>query len=170
MTCNDANCNKPAFQRGFCQRHYMEFYRYGPDYATVRPICGDCGQDTGGKTRRKQFCDPCAKERIRGDRRRANNRRRSQSGEGDHYTIQMLLDLDGDSCYLCMAKIEGKPSIDHVVPLSRGGSDIIQNVALTHWVCNNRKKAKNVGELYLEFPDMQIPERIGGLIRGENAA
>lgn len=161
MTCNDPNCDKAAFQRGYCQRHYMDFYRYGLDYATVKPVCGDCGQPTGGKTRRKLYCDSCARERIRCDRKRANNRRRSQSEQGDHYTVKMLLDLDGDACYLCREVITGRPSVDHVVPLSRGGSDTVSNVALTHWECNNRKRAKSLGEVHLEFPDMAVPERMG---------
>lgn len=161
MTCNDVNCNKAAFQRGYCQRHYMDFYRYGPDYATVKPVCGDCGQPTGGKTRRKQFCDSCAKTRVRVDRRRANNRRRSRSSVGDHYTIKMLLDLDGDTCYLCMAKLTDQPSVDHVIALSLGGTDTINNVALTHWECNNRKKAKKLDDLYVVFPNMAVPERMG---------
>lgn len=161
MTCNDANCTEIAFQRGYCRRHYMDFYRYGENYAEVKPVCGDCGGATGGKTRRKRYCDDCAKVRIRQDRIRANNRRRSQSGEGEHYTIQMLLDLDGDVCYLCTERLTDKPSIDHVLPLARGGSDIIENVALTHWECNNRKRAKTIGELYLVFPRLQVPERMG---------
>jgi len=157
--CSHDNCSSPVLQKSYCAKHYMDFYRYGN--IEFQATCNGCGTEMTAKTRRRQFCDCCSRERIRGDSRRAGNRRRSWSGEGDHYTIPMLLDLDGDVCYLCSEIIDGKPSVDHVLPLSRGGSDTVSNVALTHWACNNRKRAKKVDELYLEFPSMQIPERLG---------
>jgi 5-methylcytosine-specific restriction endonuclease McrA len=168
MICNDPTCSDEVLQCGYCSRHFMMFYRYGPDYAKL-PGCRQCGGPTDGKSRIKKYCDLCARDRIRQDRIRANNRRRSQSGTGDHYTIQMLLDMDGDTCYLCMGKMIGRPSIDHIVPLSRGGTDTINNVALTHWECNNRKKAKTLGDSYLEFPNMRLPERVE-ISNGKNAA
>lgn len=34
------------------------------------------------------------------------------------------------------------PSIDHILPLARGGGDVPNNVQLAHLVCNMRKHAK----------------------------
>jgi len=166
MTCNDAKCDSPAERRGYCLKHYMHFYRYGANYADV-PACRDCGNPTGSDKRVKRYCDDCAIIRIRQDRIRANNRRRSRSGKGDHYTIQILLDLDGQTCYLCGTTLTESPSIDHVIALSLGGTDTVDNVALTHWECNNRKKAKNLDDTRLEFPHMAIPSRIRGELRCE---
>jgi len=35
-------------------------------------------------------------------------------------------------------------TIDHVVPLSRGGPDAPDNVATAHWRCNREKRAQSV--------------------------
>lgn len=36
--------------------------------------------------------------------------------------------------------------VDHLVPLSKGGSDTLENVRPTHAVCNLRKNAKELQE------------------------
>ena len=28
------------------------------------------------------------------------------------------------------------PSLDHLIPVSLGGADVIENLQLTHWICN----------------------------------
>jgi 5-methylcytosine-specific restriction endonuclease McrA len=33
-------------------------------------------------------------------------------------------------------------TIDHVLPISKGGLDTMENVALAHWICNIRKGNK----------------------------
>lgn len=46
-------------------------------------------------------------------------------------------------CYLCMGKADPDNwHLDHVIPLSRGGSHSLDNVAVTHPACNLRKGAK----------------------------
>jgi 5-methylcytosine-specific restriction endonuclease McrA len=48
---------------------------------------------------------------------------------------------ESDICWLC-----GKPgadSIDHVVPVAKGGSDAISNLRPAHlWPCNQRKGSR----------------------------
>jgi len=47
------------------------------------------------------------------------------------------------TCYLCNKQIEGNDlSIDHVIPLSKGGSHTYENVKATHLICNLRKGTK----------------------------
>jgi hypothetical protein len=47
-------------------------------------------------------------------------------------------------CYLCGEDINpgDSTSLDHIVPLARGGPHIFDNLALTHFSCNSRKGAK----------------------------
>ena len=33
-------------------------------------------------------------------------------------------------------------TVDHVIPLSKGGSDELENLRPAHWICNNRKSDK----------------------------
>ncbi|NDE02585.1 MAG: HNH endonuclease [Gammaproteobacteria bacterium] len=61
-----------------------------------------------------------------------------------------LADRDGDRCAICHQMVDLKirsgtrgsdagPSIDHVIPRSRGGSDDLANLRLTHWGCNRKR-------------------------------
>jgi 5-methylcytosine-specific restriction endonuclease McrA len=99
-------------------------------------------------------------------RREAERRSRARhfGVEYEYYTEQQVYDLYGHTCYLCdteidmsAARIVGQPGweqgyhLDHVVPLSRGGSDILANVRPSHGVCNLRK-----GTLLLEELDTPV--------------
>ncbi len=60
-----------------------------------------------------------------------------------------LLERDGAACYLCTAGLSLATrypdplfaSVDHVIPLARGGTNDRANLRLTHLVCNLRKRA-----------------------------
>lgn len=57
---------------------------------------------------------------------------------------------DGGTCWLCRRQVPRvvgdvlSPSLDHVIPLSRGGEHSYANVRLSHSICNARKGAKEV--------------------------
>jgi hypothetical protein len=62
------------------------------------------------------------------------------------WIIDVLRKRDGDDCYLCGHKIAPiAMTVDHVVPLSKGGTDDTTNYKLTHSTCNLAK-----GNLSLE--------------------
>ncbi len=48
---------------------------------------------------------------------------------------------DNSICYLCGFEIETveDASWDHIIPLSKGGKDSEDNLALTHYSCNSEK-------------------------------
>jgi len=59
--------------------------------------------------------------------------------------INTLLERDGEHCRIC-----GKPftdfapaELDHIIPRSKGGPDILSNLQLVHSICNRRKMAKD---------------------------
>jgi 5-methylcytosine-specific restriction endonuclease McrA len=84
-------------------------------------------------------------ERVRMlDRVQASKRRAWKHGvESDGSTLADLIELNPQLiCYLCNQEITGDIHIDHVIPLARGGSDTIDNKALTHPFCNMSKGAK----------------------------
>ena len=78
------------------------------------------------------------------DRANASRRRAWKRGvESDGSTLGDLINLNPEPiCYLCDREITSDIHIDHVVPLARGGSDTIDNKALTHPFCNMSKGAK----------------------------
>ena len=74
----------------------------------------------------------------------------------DIYTMEQVLDLYGITCYLCDKAIDmDSPRncignrwefglhIDHLIPISKGGADTLENVRPTHALCNINKGARN---------------------------
>lgn len=72
--------------------------------------------------------------------------------ESEAYTTQQILDLYGTDCHVCKEPIdlaaprsnhekgwEKGLQIDHVLALSRGGTDLISNVKPSHGICNAKK-------------------------------
>lgn len=81
----------------------------------------------------------------RGRMRRA----KANGGELGYYSDEQVLELYGTNCHICEESIDfdaprqcGKDGwekgfhVDHVIPLSRGGADTIENVRPSHGQCN----------------------------------
>ena len=64
-----------------------------------------------------------------------------------------LFDLANGICYLCNKPITNmqEANIDHVIPRSRGGSNRMSNLRLTHESCNTIKADKLLSELGIEL-------------------
>lgn len=59
-----------------------------------------------------------------------------------------ILERDGYVCHLCLDPIPRvaespvdplAPTLDHVIPLARGGAHHPDNLAAAHFICNSRK-------------------------------
>lgn len=69
-----------------------------------------------------------------------------------------LMERDGYRCYLCDMQIDPNlrhphplsSSLDHIVPISRGGEHSDSNVAVVHLRCNLRKGIKTPAEMGIE--------------------
>lgn len=74
-----------------------------------------------------------------------------------YYTTQEVFERDGWVCQICSTKVDEGLSrrdrwgatIDHIVPLSRGGFDIYENAQLAHRICNVKKGRNTMTSLYL---------------------
>lgn len=64
-------------------------------------------------------------------------KRRAEMSRKRESLLLMLSDRDGDGCAVCGS--QSHPEIDHVVPISRGGSDAIDNLQILCRSCNRRK-------------------------------
>lgn len=71
-----------------------------------------------------------------------------------HVTLKNVMKRDGGLCKLCGKPVDTTdrrgnglgyyyPTIDHIVPLSKGGEHVMSNVQLAHMICNSRKGADN---------------------------
>jgi 5-methylcytosine-specific restriction endonuclease McrA len=83
-----------------------------------------------------------------------NNKRLHKNAKQEPYTYKQVLETYGKTCHLCNKEIDlkaprqvGKKGweqglhIDHIIPLSKGGDDTLQNVKPSHGQCNIVKSA-----------------------------
>lgn len=86
-------------------------------------------------------------DKVKESTRKNKNRRRGAKVE--NYTTQEALDLYGSDCYLCGKAIdldaprwtaipgwENGLHLDHVIRISEGGKDCLENVRPSHALCN----------------------------------
>ena len=111
--------------------------------------CGECGEEFTARHPSARWCSSRCQMRHRS---RESSRRRGTGTGAVPYTDREIFERDGWRCYLCGKTVKhttartdpGGATIDHVVPLSRGGADVPDNVATAHWRCNREKRARLV--------------------------
>ena len=140
---------------------------YGTRARVYSGFCAWCSAPifwTAGEKRRR-FCDlSCAASyggTIRGldpveraNRRAAYRRKRRAAGVvSEPYTLAEIAKRDGWCCGECRRRIipgiawpdRWSATIDHIIPLSRGGNDTRANVQLCHAACNSEKGGRLAG-------------------------
>ncbi len=81
-----------------------------------------------------------------------SNKRRLLTSDLIYKTVQLVYEENIKkygtlTCYLCELSIEfGKDSLEHKVPLSRGGTNEYRNLGVAHRSCNSRKNNKTEQE------------------------
>lgn len=121
-------------------------------------VCKNCGKEfcqmaTGYNS--LQYCSESCQVRWNGRRQRDKRVKRMMTGDHDSdITLEKLYQRDGGTCYLCGNQCDWNdgvikdgtfvagqqyPSIDHVIPLSKGGRHTWENVKLSCRGCNSRK-------------------------------
>jgi len=131
---------------------------------TTQRECKICGAlfdiiDTASNVTCSVECSKALK-RYHADKRIPDEQRR------DEISLNRLYKRDGGICYLCGGRCDWNdwrvaasgnkypgdkyPTIDHVVPVSRGGLDAWENVRLACWKCNIEKGAAFDDEHVLE--------------------
>jgi 5-methylcytosine-specific restriction endonuclease McrA len=73
---------------------------------------------------------------------RAKYRARARGYEGGHFTVlewRALVEACGGRCLACGVAKPEDLTVDHVVPLALGGSNIIENIQPLCTVCNGIK-------------------------------
>lgn len=113
-----------------------------------RGLCRDCGDAPPAKY--SQSCDPCLADRKAATRRRnkvpsGHVARAKRFGvHHQYFKPASVYERDGWQCGICHQPIDRtlhhpdrmSVSLDHVVPLSRGGSHTPDNCQAAHWWCN----------------------------------
>lgn len=60
------------------------------------------------------------------------------------------------TCILCYRPIRFKDdSIDHKIPVKRGGTNEYKNLGVAHLICNRKKGIMTLGEWFLKYPQLK---------------
>ncbi len=120
--------------------------------------CALCGARFKKKAENQKFCTSACRKRASWRKHDPLRDKRFKGAIIDNdITLHKLFRMSGGVCYLCggacdwndKITINGRPyakakypSIDHVIPLSKGGEHSWNNVRLAHLGCNSSKGAK----------------------------
>lgn len=149
--------NKLKQMRQAERQHQKELIKYkGVQMELDMYVCCECGGLFAGNNKRKR-CERC--QRIE-ESRRCHTKdvlRRAKTETGDtSISLDALMERDAGICWICGKRVDTNdyhwkdkifvagnnyPSIDHVIPLAKGGRHEWQNVKLAHRICNSRKGA-----------------------------
>ncbi|MEV0237583.1 HNH endonuclease signature motif containing protein [Nonomuraea sp. NPDC050786] len=124
--------------------------------------CTGCGVDYRSGDADSRFCSwecflkghqiwPSDAERYRA-KGRARRALMAQT-RTETYCMADIVARDGTRCGICKAEVDmplpwpgpWSASVDHVVPISKGGPDVLDNVQLAHFRCNLAKSDKLIG-------------------------
>ena len=115
--------------------------------------CAQCG-DEFNRFDAGWHCNSCKKANVRQARALRKARKRGAGSYESGIDHESVYDNSDGSCALCGARVadpsvwwdwDGKawmpmaPTVDHIVPLARGGSHVWSNVQLAHNRCNTLK-------------------------------
>lgn len=110
-------------------------------------FCEGCGAPLFSAKR--TYCEDCARDRVRKYSNVKKERRRvsAMTAMSGQITARSLYERDGGVCWLCggLCDINADPnaneypSVDHIVPISKGGKDTWDNVRLAHRQCNSMR-------------------------------
>jgi predicted nucleic acid-binding Zn ribbon protein len=111
-----------------------------------------CGKDFVEVARGhgQRFCSKPCRDRAEWGRKDRIRAMRQMGVVVELFDPAVIFERDGWRCQLCgkavrrSAKVPHPlaPTVDHIVPVSRGGDHVPSNVQCAHFACNNRKGAR----------------------------
>lgn len=140
--CIVEDCSSPELAKGYCSRHWQLWNKYND--TNVRRIVATTPEEKRA----------LATARMRRYRQTKHGKIRSRWSVGKHRTTtgwyvpgatkaQLLSLWDTTVCALCgQAMAEEEKSIDHILPLSKGGGHCLDNLQIAHLNCNRKKRNK----------------------------
>jgi len=129
--------------------------------------CVGCGAEFPHRgTGQNSYCSFDCYLRTRGKKRTGrkfgtdvHHRRRAKKAGVPHesVSIEYVYERDGGKCHICGKKVSTgyesphpmSLSLDHLIPLSRGGGHLLNNVCISHLGCNVGRKTRANGEQLL---------------------
>ena len=108
--------------------------------------CAGCHGQFLARTDKQLFCSlPSCRKQCKADA--ASRRRAAKRGAGSvRFTRRSIFERDGWKCWICEKPVDKsgadkdlRPSLDHVIPLAKGGQHHPDNCRCAHWVCNSKR-------------------------------
>lgn len=135
-------------EQRWCRRQCYKASRRRPISRFVTARC-DCGEwvtvdSRAGYSAAIAYCSDACARRVRHRRRRA----RERSAYDEHVSAVLVFERDGWLCHLCGDLCDGRAgpvwrpwaaTLDHVIPLARGGRHSYANIRTAHAICNSLK-------------------------------
>ena len=127
-------------------------------------VCIECCVTFVGNRKGKKYCsEACSMRTMNRTRELRRRTKLKENGSVDlSITLISLIGKDNNTCHICKAVcdkedytktdeghfITGRmyPSIDHVIPVNKGGTHTWDNVKLAHHYCNTIKRDNDVNE------------------------
>lgn len=120
--------------------------------ATKTVICGWCNKQLElphSANAPRKYHDDC---KIQARRARDRIKTVKRQGYRSNYLVthEEIAKRDNYTCQICNEPVDMSlprtsrfgATLDHIMPISKGGTDTLENLQLSHWVCNNRKSDK----------------------------
>lgn len=120
--------------------------------------CGDCGVIYQPGTTVQILCSLRCSRRV--GRRARHAREKGASGTFTWIEVMRLFLLFDRRCAYCEQPIDGQPDPEHVVPLSKGGSNSITNILPACRSCNGDKRDLPLSEWNADRARRGLPPRI----------
>lgn len=117
--------------------------------------CDECKQQHIHQIKRKQRTTPEGRAKARQYKRNREHKKREASAQCERFSDWRLFSRDRWKCQLCGRKVRKKQgetnfddeaTVDHIIPLSRGGKHAMANCQTACRACNTLKGATTVGQ------------------------
>lgn len=164
-TCTQDGCSNALRARGLCSTHYNQQYQPGR-HAAAQTACVVCGTPTArprSGTRRPVCSVECRTRLTHGDAAGSTSsynwradaaQRATKAGATviEPFDREAIFERDDWTCYLCGLPVDREApvfglesaTVDHVIPLSRGGEHSMRNARTAHLRCNSAKQDRSL--------------------------
>lgn len=157
------NMRKAELER-LKSQHGVAVGDYGRCKKANGAACQPCRELINEYVRVKWITDPKYKKAEKAWRKRTGNNSLYRSNRDralkhgvktEYYTRKHIIETWGTDCHICKDPVDFQanpiqgqlgwelyPHMDHVIPISKGGDDLISNIKLAHAKCNWEKGEK----------------------------
>lgn len=152
--CSVEGCDGEYHAKGFCSKHYTRYFRYGspyvkrasPNFVAITCKKKNCNEKHFGK-------GYCKYHYYRSDYHKQNSQRRRAAkarAPFNDFEDRFIPDIEryfNNCCAYCGIELKDY-HLEHVTPLSRGGSHSKSNIVISCPSCNLSKGTNTLEEWY----------------------